>query len=436
MLKPYRFLLSIPVLSVFLFAQQARSELGEDIHIQETGEIRIDIDRLGFDNMAKLFDLGYPPATVMMHAVSTGMSLNDIVYIAVKSDVTRAKEFYDTAISLLPSLPGWVCQAASQEDRYTQSVDLSDLGEQPSVQKVAQLFFENDQRLTPFPDWIKGRVHMTASVDELAELVSEEHWYVPGHDDGTPLSNPNRPVFISLYKTNNEIIVDQGVERIREAQRQGKQRLPVVLVYNNFGQRPISDFEESVTVRQLADLFYDEGLELTSVPEWHVGDYHKLATIGELKEVVDIPRRNDVNPERWSELEESIVSNGMQLSEPLLVTLLKSGEGGVWVDNPETVSVAADLGLENLPVVLFYHEIDREPCGQTSSSCEDRICQAVTAAGAPAGACQQSLAQQQASLKNSSENADELRNTVGFSADSQVVDGSYGSFESKHLCTS
>ncbi|MBS1270358.1 MAG: hypothetical protein MAG794_01313 [Gammaproteobacteria bacterium] len=76
----------------------------------------------------------------MMHAVSTGMSLNDVLYIAVKSDVGRADEFYDTAVSLLPALPGWVSQAESDRQRYTKPVNLSGLGESPSIRRLARLY--------------------------------------------------------------------------------------------------------------------------------------------------------------------------------------------------------------------------------------------------------------------------------------------------------
>lgn len=362
------------------------AELGRDTHIQESGEVRIEVDRQAYEEFARLFNLGYPPATVMMHAISTGMSINDILYMAVKSDPDRAREFYDTAESLLPSLPGWVCQADSDRNRYTTELDLSELGDNPSIRRIAGLFIDEDRRVVPFPDWSQGRVHMEASVEELAGLVNDEQWYVPGSDDGTPRTAPNRPVFVSVYKHSGEIVVDSGVERVRRVQGQGVETLPVVLVYNDVLQRPVSSFEPGVTVGELANEFFGEGIELTAVPEWRVGDHHKTVTVEELREVVDVPLRDDIPADRWDSVAREIRANGLKLPEPLLVTLVRSGRGRAWVNDPTTVAVAEDLGVEELPVVLFYHRLDRRACGQPSS-CSDTLCEAATAAGASADIC-------------------------------------------------
>lgn len=376
----------VGLLGLVLVTPGVQAELGEDTHIQETGEIRIEVDRQVFEEFARMFGQGYPPATVMMHAVSTGMSINDILYIAVKSDLSRAQEFYDTAESLLPALPGWVCQANRDSQRYSREVGDSGLGQSPSVQEVAQLFFDGNRRIAPFPKWPEGNVHMEASVSELADLVTEEQWYIAGQDDGSPRTTPNRPVFVSLYRHNSEIIVDSGFERIRRAQEQGTGTLPVVLVYNDSLHRPISSFEDDVTVGELADEFYGGGIQLTAVPEWQVGDHHKVASVEELRELVDVPDQDDVPAERWQAIEEMLRANGMALPRPLLLTLVRSGQGNAWVNEPTTLAVAEQLGMENLPVVLFYHEIDRRPCGEPST-CEDLLCEAATAAGASQDVC-------------------------------------------------
>ena len=374
-------------LAIFLaFPGTIYADLGEDTHIQETGEVRLDVDRAAYEELSRLFDLGYPPATVMMHAITTGMSLNDILYIAVKSDLSRAQEFYDTAESLVPVLPGWVCQEPSDRDRYIKAVKLSDLGSQPTIQQVADVFFNQNRRVVPFPDWEDGRVHMTASVAELAGLMSDERWYVPGKDDGTPLTAPNRPVFVSLYKYNNEIVVDNAA-RIRKAQQQGIKSLPVVLVYNDIEQRPITSFPPAVTAAQIAQYFYSEGLELTAVPEWPVDDHHKMASPDELRDVVEIPKKDDIPPEKLAAAEQKLRDDGMKLPEPLLLTLIRSGQGRAWINDPTEVVAADELGVKELPVVFFYHRIDRTPCGEPAR-CEDMLCEAATSAGASPKVCE------------------------------------------------
>lgn len=397
-----------------------RADLGLDTHIQESGEVRIEVDRQVFDEFSRLFTLGYPPATVMMHAVSTGMSINDILYIGVKSHPDRAHELYDTAESLLPALPGWVCQVDNERGRYTREVNVPALGEDPGVRRVAELFINEDRKVVPFPDWSEGRVHMEASVEELAGLVSDEQWYVPGDDDGTPRSAPNRPVFVSIYKHNGEIVVDSGVDRIRRAREQGTDRLPVVLVYNNALQRPVTSFQPDVTLRELANEFYDAGIELTAVPEWQVGDHHKRVSVAELQEVVDVPARADIPAERWSTVEQEIRDNGMALPGPLLLTLIRSGQGRAWVDDPVSVAVASDLGVENLPVVLFYHRLDRRACGQPST-CEEMLCEAATAAGAAAEICESGGTTARAGSGDSGERVPGGRVALGL--DARLYDG-------------
>jgi len=375
------------LLAFLLTTTGTYAEFGEDTHIQETGEIRIEVNRQVFEEFTRMFDLGYPPATVMMHAVSAGMSINDALYIAVKSNVGRAREFYDTAESLLSALPGWVCQANGMDgERYTRAVNLEELGDEPSIREVAQLFFDGNRRVVPFPKWSKGRAHMEAPVAELAQLVTDEQWYIAGQDDGSPRTSPNRPVFVSLYRHNSEILVDSGFDRIRRAQEQGTEKLPVVLIYNDSQHRSISDFEDGVTVSELAEEFYGGAIQLTAVPEWKVGDHHKSATVDELRELVDVPNREDVSEDRWQAVEESIRANGMALPQPLLLTLVRSGQGNAWVDDPTVVAVASELEVQSLPVVFFYHEIDRRPCGQPPD-CQDLLCEAAAAAGASREVC-------------------------------------------------
>ncbi|MGA8260665.1 MAG: hypothetical protein WB783_10675 [Arenicellales bacterium] len=371
------------------------ADLGKDIHIQEAGEVRIDVDREAFKVYSHLFRLGYPPATVMMHAVTTGMSLNDILYIAITSNVERAQEYYDTAKSLTSVLPGWVCQEKSNAARYIKAASKSTLGSNPTIHEAANLFFDKDLRLVPFPDWEDGRVHMDASVSELSGLIGDNKWYVAGKDNGTPLSAPNRPVFVSLYKSNKEIVVGSGGrERIRRAQEQGTKLLPVVLVYNNVKQRPISSFSSNVTLADLAQDFYTNGVELTAVPEWEVGDYHKMATPDEIRAVVKIPDRKDISQADWDAAVQEFENNNMTLSRPLLLTLVRSGRGHAWINDPAAVAVASNLGVKQLPIVLFYHSINRTPCGEPSN-CQDMLCRAATAAGAPEKVCESSSKQPQ-----------------------------------------
>lgn len=373
------------------------AEFGDDRHIQETGEIALDVDRRAFEEFKRFYELGFPPATVMMYAVSQGMSIADAVYIAVKSDVDRAREFHDTAVSLLPSLPGWACQAGSVRGRYLQELKLEELGSEPSIDAVAAAFFEQDRRLAPFPDWQRGQHHLMASTAELARLTdTNKYWYAAREVTGPEAASAQGVIPVSLYKHDRSILVDPAArDMIQNATRSGLERLPVVIVYNRDNERYISDYQPEISVKALAAKFFGESIELTPVPEWHAGDFHKLATLDELREVVEFPRREDIADQHWQAIVEEMTTPG-PTQRPLLLTLLGTGEGSLWVDEPYRLTAAEELGLPSLPVVFFYHNIDRRPCG-AAADCEDQICDAAEAAGADRGICESAGTDQDAS---------------------------------------
>ncbi len=376
------------LISIVVIPYAVQAELGADIHVQsDSDQIRLDIDRRTFDEIKLFLEQGYPSVSVMLHGVSMGMSINDVVYLAVKSNPQRAKEFYDTAVSLLPSLPGWAIQNEDGSDRYYVNYTASELGAQTTVAEVARRFFEQNMRLAPFPKWYTGGYHLKVATDELAGLVKDSWWYRQGNlQPNSPRSAPNRPIFVSLYGDRNEIVVDSGAGRIRNAQQQGIRELPVVFVYNDIRTRPISRYRADIKVKAIVDDFFESGIKLTAVPEWRqVGDHHIVASVAELMELIDTIDKKDIDPARWSAITQEIRNNGF--NAPLLISLLNSGDGRMWVDEADRITAAAELGVEQVPVVLLYHDIGRPPCGQPIRTTA-LICSAALAAGADASICQ------------------------------------------------
>ena len=356
------------------------AELAEDTHINRDDHVRLDIDPTTFDQFKRFYDSGYPPASIMLHGVSLGMTLDDIVYLSVKSDPARAGEFYDTAVSLLPSLPGWVCRSGEVGDRYADYITLDQFASKNSIAAVANEWFNNSRQLSPFPNWKRGQAHMDASVAELASLLNaQKYWYQPGGGRSSPL-------FVSLYKDNNEIVVDGGVGAINQAQQAGKSTLPVVIVYNQNHQRPLSRYSSEATVTDIANEFYNNRIEITPVPEWKDGDFHMQATIGDLKGLVDTANADKISDEEMAAAKQEITANGGTVKDPLLLTLLRSGTGQAWIDSPATLEVAESMGVPQVPVTMFYQDMDRQPCG-APSSCRQQICDAALAAGGAPQIC-------------------------------------------------
>ncbi|MFC1664418.1 hypothetical protein ACFL17_02155 [Pseudomonadota bacterium] len=375
----------VVVFSLFALASRILyADIRDDVHIQSDNDtVRSDIDSRTFNEVKSFYDRGYPPASVMLHGVSLGMAIDDLVYLAVKSDVERSQEFYDTAMSILPSLPSWACRSSSADSaRYGQGYDASELGEQPTLQAVADRFFNDNQRMIPFPNWKEKGVHMQVSTDELISKLKEQWWYQA--NTASPASTSlDRPIMVGLYKHNNEILIDTNLDLVAKAKAQGITELGVVIVYNEEDERPVSEFGDEATISDVAGKFHGDNLRATSVPEWQVGDYHIMAKLDEIKDKFQIPVRKDIEPQRWETISNDIKENGF--TKPLMVTLL-SNDNGAWLDDRERVAVAASLGMTELPTVFFYHSFDRLACG-AAPTCEDYICEAAIAAGANSSMC-------------------------------------------------
>jgi len=371
-------------LACALAAFPALAEIRSDVHIQSNGDsIRLDIDQRTYKEVLNFFQSGYPVASVLMHAVSQGMSINDAVYLAIKANRDRAEEIYQTAQSMLPSLPGWACHSAQfGAGRYYKEFTLKELGAQPTVAEVAKKFFDEDKRMAPFPsDWKQGKAHMNASVAELDKLLSNQWWYQKGKD--APSAAAGRPVFVSLYKGDKSIVVDDNFGQVEAAKKSGKATLPVVFLYNDKNVYPVRQLGEKPTAGEVASRFFNSGQEATPVPDWSEDNYHVLADRSELEGMFDAPPKDQVPPARWTELMNELKGGGFK--EPLKVSLLSSKR--MWADDPAKITAAKAAGVNQVPVVFFFHSIGRNACGQSGSTCQDIMCEAAIAAGADPSVC-------------------------------------------------
>lgn len=368
--------------------------LQDDNYIQHSDDqySRMEIDPRLYQEIKRFIEQGMPPASVMLHAVSLGVPIDDVVEMCTRADTSMAQQFYDTAISLLPSLPGWACRAnGSHAGRNAPNFARESLGPQPSVNEVASRYFDSRARLMPFPDWQKGEAHIQASTEELLNLLDDNaFWYQPGDNaNATPSASfdPRRPIFVSLYNDKSQVVIDSDPRVIRAAAAAGLPTLPVVFIYNEENQMPLSRMGDNAQLRDVASRFFDNGKEVTPVPEWRTGDFHMKVETDEVTDMFDIPNRDQIDPVRWSELEADLRVNGFK--QPLKVTFLRDGER-MWVDQPERAAVAASMGMQNMPVVYYYHGFDRMSCGAEAMSCQDMVCDAAIAGGASGAVCNRS----------------------------------------------
>lgn len=344
-------------------------------------------DRHILDEIGKYLKSGYPPASVMLHAATMGVPIDQVMYAAVKAEPLRTQELYTTALQIMAFLPGWTCAGDLDRGSYDPVYNVNDLPNQRLVKDVADRYFKNRARLAEFPDWPHDEFNMLASADELLNLLSKSgsrFWYRPGPHEKGPGANPRDSVLISLYPDNQTIVIDTPAERIRKWKAEGKERIPVTFFYNFKYQRPMSRFGDNATLKEVINAFFNKGLELTPVPLFTVGDYHLMVPGKDLEDLFDIPKDSEIDPKRYKELANDLTANGFS-KKPVLVTLLRDGHYKRLAE-PDRVRVALDQGIKDFPVALFYHRLDRQACG-APASCFDQLCTALVCAGGDPNSC-------------------------------------------------
>ena len=128
------------------------------------------------EQIDEFIEAGYPTASIITHAVANGLTIDKTLYMMTRADSSRAEEFFKTAVSMQGSLPGWSCSISNTNsgDSYSQFYELDDLGQNRSVSEVADRYFDQQEVMEPFPDWVNGDSHMNASIDELIDLADDD----------------------------------------------------------------------------------------------------------------------------------------------------------------------------------------------------------------------------------------------------------------------
>lgn len=351
---------------------------------------------------------GYPLHSIMLHAITEGMSISDATYLAVLAKPALAPEIYRTAKELLPLMPGWVCNLEADIDvRYPLYYPAESLGPAPAVAEVARRFFDAGELLGyrdpvsgswTYPDWTRGEHHLRADIGELIAISRDERdatsaagpdatWYQtrasrPGAGEGDP-----PVVLVSLYRNGRRIVVDAPESRLGALKQRGEQSVPVVLVYNDSRSIPLSDLASGsaatpepygqVTIDSVATRYFSTGERLAPPREWHDGDFHILAPLSDVQRLY---RRTDTT-EMASEVREQVAREIREEGfwPPVMVTL-NAESGLVWADSQARLAIAADTGVEAVPVVFLYQQTRRFP-PDARADCEPSVCRAVVAAG-------------------------------------------------------
>ena len=416
-----KFLLLFAFLGLMLTAT-ANAELPNDQHVQSDrlasplnnafdGNNVVNAAHLGF--FRSLLKDDYPVRSIYLNAsAQQGINISDTAYLLTLLQPQRGREFYSVAIDLLPSLPGWACGTDPDLDiRYPIYFEADTIGSSPSVIEVARRFFEQSTQIgfsgqatdpLAFPDPNKKEFHFTANIDELIELASSEieetgadNWWYQTGDKNVEPGEDGMPVHISLYKYDRSLVVDATKEQLEKLKSAGSTTLPVIMVYNGSYSLPVSRecknvldsqgntvYEvipsDQLTVENVSTSYFDCRRRVTPPREWHRGDYHIMASLEEINKTFDYPSRTAIAPAKWDRMQADLSENGF--FPPMLITLFLDDQQ-MWAKDLEKAAVAASMGMEKIPVVFLFHEINRHEC-TSIPNCGHSICRAVVSGGA------------------------------------------------------
>jgi len=287
----------------------------------------------------RLLSKDTPSLMVFMHAVSMGLSIDEVLLAALEYEPEKARDLAGAAINLLPLLGDtdkyqYATYNLDGLERYVDGtleergkgyVERINENKPYSVQEVADNFFKQRQVLVPYPDWLDGQIHFMASAKELLGLQKQnkqKRWF---HIRNGKKNSP-RPIFVSLYEADQSILIDD-VERVRSAlQENPEAQLPVVFIYNRLRERAIDNLDYPATLHGIRNAYAKQGLLLTPPPEWQTGEYHAYVDINEFYQLFDIPEESDFEPEAWQKLLVEARKYDVN-STSLIVIMLNSQQG-------------------------------------------------------------------------------------------------------------
>ncbi len=295
--------------------------------------------------VTRLLEAGVSADVIFNHEASRGNAVFSVVNAAIIADLDRETEFRWTADILLGGFPATACGCIDFEKEDEWNEISYDALRPKTVAEAARVFFEDDLHLARLNE---DFVHGLFPVAELAQILElQSLWYRILPVRNHPVANG---VFVSIYQNEEEIIVDGNLGLVREAVDSGDEYMPVIFHYYKNETIPIGRYPEIIDSGMVSEILKDVDLYVNAPPNWKQGDFHAEMTVEEIENLVTIPEKDDIDPELWAIIETRLTNDGFQV--PVILT----SESGFSVDlhnSVETVSVAKEIGIELIPVVLF-----------------------------------------------------------------------------------
>ena len=264
----------------------------------------------------------------------------------------------DTEVNCIkkpPAFLDWPCATQAAQSRMFNTYKIDELTTDKPIQEIVQRYFDIPEVLVPIPSWPDGEYNSIFDYNDLIQFSSPEYWYHPNED--IPILSGKRPrsLLVSLYVGTNWVVLDNNmIDALRNDL--GSDDIPVTFVFNDSNTVPISYFGANVSMEEVAKAFNERGIKVAEVPMWWQGDYQLQPTIEEFEKFFDIPPLEDISPENQEAIKADLEAFGFT-RKSVIVTMF-SEAGGMAVDQPERIRVAASMGTKRIPTVFNFIEPD------------------------------------------------------------------------------
>ena len=258
-------------------------------------------------------------------------------------------------ISKPPAFLSWPCATQAAQSRMFNTYSVEGLSEGNQLKEIVQRYFDIPEVLAPIPGYVDGEYNAVFNYNDLIQFSSPEYWYFPNPDK--PILSGKRPrtLLVSLFVGTNQVVIDNNLIDVLRKEL-GTNELPVIFVFNDSNTVPVSYFGANVSIEEIQKAFFERGIKLAEVPIWWQGDYQLQSTIEEIEKFFDIPALEDIPPNRQAALKADLEAYGF--TRKTIIISMFAESGGMAVDQPERIRVAASIGIDRIPTTFNFVEED------------------------------------------------------------------------------
>ena len=254
-----------------------------------------------------------------------------------------------------PAFLDWPCATQAAQSRMFNTYTVENLSQGNQLKEIVQRYFDIPEVLAPIPTYVDGEYNAVFNYNDLIQFSSPEYWYFPNPDKLILSGKRPKTLLVSLFVGTNQVVIDNNMIDVLRKEL-GSNELPVAFVFNDTNTVPVSYFGDNVSIEEIQKAFFERGIKLAEVPIWWQGDYQLLPTIEEFDKFFDIPALEDIDADKQAALKADLEAFGF--TRKTIIVSMFAESGGMAVDQPERIRVAASIGIDRIPTTFSFVEED------------------------------------------------------------------------------